>query len=243
MFNVRCLDACTFSILAVAIIGAAPLALADHGGIHDWQRSDGGSFYGEDEEPFEGPTENWEPNAAPGPDDIARFNLGASELYIVTFDDWDRPNAPGIFRERDDPESDQLLVLHDQVRMDLFGTPVAGSRTYALGSTGSGADASLVVGQGFHTELPGIPTGNFGRLTLMDRGTLAGHHAVIGRDAGLLGGLFPWRSRGELRLRHGATAEFSERVIVGDAGTGELIIEDGGFLPDNYASVESGSLG
>ncbi len=214
---------------AIVLLGAAGGAHADHDGTHLWQESDGGSYYGENTS-FMGPTDHWDPETVPGSGDIAWFGLGASEQYTVTFPDWHVP--PDLWQAHPDPATHQLVVSHDDVRLDLWGDPISGARTYTLGSEDMGADASLIVGQGSRF-VNFVPVGNYGQLEIAS-GTVTGQHAVLGRDSS--SELFFWRSRGDLTVTSSGSAEFSDSMRVGDEGTGVLTIEAGG-------NVASGSIG
>ena len=216
-------------VAASTMIGAAGSVNAEHDGTHLWQQSGGGSYYGENTS-FMGPTDHWDPETVPGTGDVAQFGLGASEQYTVTFPDWHVP--PDLWQAHPDPATEQLIVSHDDVRLDLWGDPISGARTYTLGSPDRDADASLVVGQGSRF-VNFIQVGNHGQLEIAN-GTLAGNHAVLGLDRG--SEIFFWRSQGELTVTSTGSAEFAHSMRVGDDGTGILTIDAGGY-------VESGSIG
>ena len=205
------------ALVAVLLLPAA--LHAEHGGAHDWINGDGGEFF---------TPANWNPATVPGAGDDAFFHDRSDGAYTVTF------STVG----QEAPATSRFIVGHDDVQLDL-ARPLFGFWTYTLGSTGGPTTTpSLLLGQGSHTNQFGFTSGNTGRLEIAGGGTLAGVHAVLGRDSGVSpGGLLTWRSRGELTITGQATADFSGNIYVGYEGEGVLTVESGGSTIANRSYI------
>ncbi len=111
--------------------------------------------------------------------------------------------------------TDRLFVRNGLVMFNLSG------RTYTLDH--AGGNAAVVVGQF---------AGNNAELRLQN-GTLTGPSATLGAAAG---------SQGTVRVGGGANWNVSNTLVVGESGTGHLLVESGGQL-NTFSSQLGDNLG